>query len=282
MPTNKRKWWLAGLFSLLEPGLGQIYNGQILKGVLFLILPYFLYPLGLYLILNSFSAPKIYLFFALLPIYYIIVLFDSIVQAYRSGNAYMLKKYNRVYVYAMIPLLLGGIDLFFYDDYLKNTLAQTYKIPTSSMEPTLMQGDHILADQRTSARNPVSGDLIIFKFPPEEAKDYIKRVVAVSGDTVEIRNKVLYVNGTVRWFEKYTTHTDDSLRGPGDNYGPVVVPKDSFFVLGDNRDKSYDSRYWGFVDKAKIKGKAVFIYWSWDPKKRVVRWDRIGLRLPQT
>lgn len=126
---------------------------------------------------------------------------------------------------------------------------------------------------------PEREDIIVFKYPKDESKDFIKRVIGLPGDTVEVRNKEVYVNEKLI-DDTYAIHRDDN--GPfravpkRDNYGPVSVPLDSYFVMGDNRDRSLDSRFWGFVHFSKIKGKAFIIYWSWDGSDRWVRWDRIA------
>jgi signal peptidase I len=176
--------------------------------------------------------------------------------------------------------------------FIRAFVVQAFKIPSGSMEPTLEVGDHILVNKfiygiRLPVSNikiiPVStperGDIIVFKYPVEPDKDFIKRVVAVSGDVVEIRDKKVYVNG--RPVNGYTIkHTENRIlpesANPRDNFGPVTVPENSYFVLGDNRDNSYDSRFWGFVHDSALKGEAFIIYWSWDRNNFGVRWGRIG------
>jgi signal peptidase I len=170
-------------------------------------------------------------------------------------------------------------------------IVQAFKIPSGSMIPTLLIGDHILvnkfiygtkipfADKRILIfRKPEKGDIIVFKYPEDPSKDFIKRVIATEGDTVEERNKVVYVDG-VRLLERYAHHYDNGLRpggnDPRDSFGPITVPENKIFVMGDNRDQSYDSRYWGFVDLKQVLGKALIIYWSWDPDDWA-RFSRIG------
>lgn len=170
-------------------------------------------------------------------------------------------------------------------------IIQAFKIPSGSMIPTLLVGDHILVnkfiygtkipftDKRILIfRKPEKGDIIVFKYPEDPRKDFIKRVIATGGDTVEERNKVVYVD-SVRLSEPYAHHYDNGLRrggnDPRDNFGPVTVPANKIFVMGDNRDQSYDSRYWGFVDLKEVLGKALIIYWSWDPDDWA-RFNRIG------
>jgi len=170
-------------------------------------------------------------------------------------------------------------------------IIQAYKIPSGSMIPTLLIGDHLLVnkfiygtkipftdDRILAFRRPEKGDIIVFKYPENPKKDFIKRVIATEGDVIEERNKIVYVNGRALT-EPYARHVDGTLRlsmnDPRDNFVPLRVPKDKVFVMGDNRDQSYDSRYWGFVDLNYIRGKALIIYWSWDPDNSL-RVNRIG------
>ena len=176
--------------------------------------------------------------------------------------------------------------------FIRTFIVQAFKIPSGSMLATLQIGDHILVNKlRYGIRVPIigervvrfsdprRGDIIVFVYPVDTSKDFIKRVVGAPGDSVEIRHKQLYVND-----EKVDDPHANFVDGPGDtsrlsprdNYGPVTVPEDKVFVMGDNRDRSYDSRFWGFVPIDDVKGKAFVIYWSWDGEDRWVRWERIG------
>jgi signal peptidase I len=161
------------------------------------------------------------------------------------------------------------------------------------MMPTLTIGDHILVKKGYyNLKLPFSdesvfrfwppqrGDIVVFKYPEDETKDFIKRVIGLPGEVVEIRNKQVYVNQQPLE-EPYTVHNDPTVypreAQPRDYFGPVTVPQDSYFMMGDNRDHSLDSRYWGFVKFSKIKGKVFIIYWSWDKNDFRVRWDRVGM-----
>lgn len=189
-------------------------------------------------------------------------------------------------------------------------VVQAFKIPSGSMIPTLLVGDHILVSKLSYGLQwpgdcrvklalppvtcyttkylirfgqPQRGDVIVFRYPEDEEKDFIKRIVGVPGDVVQIRNKTVYVNGVAVPDQAYTQRIDpgiiDGAINPRDNYGPVTVPDHAYFVMGDNRDQSLDSRFWGFVREDKIKGRALRIYWSWSgqgPWTEWVRWDRIG------
>lgn len=174
---------------------------------------------------------------------------------------------------------------------IRTFIVQAFKIPSGSMLPTLLIGDHILVNKFiygtkipfTDKRilqftKPKRGDIIVFKYPEDPSRDFIKRVIAVEGDIVGGMNKKVVVNRQILE-EPYVQHTDNSAIGSisqRDNFGPFIVPKNKYFVMGDNRDQSYDSRFWGYVDIKDIKGKAFIIYWSWDSKKKLPRLNRIG------
>jgi signal peptidase I len=157
---------------------------------------------------------------------------------------------------------------------------QAYKIPSGSMLNTLLIGDHILVNKLAyKFSKPSFGDIIVFEYPLDPSKDFIKRVLGCPGDKLSIKDKVVYRNGQ-KISEPYTIYQDNNnLTTPGnprDNINEFVVPKGYYFVMGDNRDSSFDSRYWGFVKREMIKGKALIIYWSWQLKDPfIIRFDRI-------
>jgi signal peptidase I len=157
---------------------------------------------------------------------------------------------------------------------------QAYKIPSGSMLNTLLIGDHILVNKMAyKFSSPKEGDIIVFEYPLDPSKDFIKRVIGVEGDTIEIKDKKLYRNGK-RVDEKYTRYESNYIvpanLSPRDNLPEFKVPKGYVFVMGDNRDSSFDGRYWGFVNKKLIRGKALIIYWSWNFKDGSgIRFNRI-------
>ncbi|OGP56742.1 MAG: signal peptidase I [Deltaproteobacteria bacterium RBG_13_49_15] len=178
---------------------------------------------------------------------------------------------------------------------IRTFVVQAFKIPSGSMQETLLIGDHILVNkfiygikipflQKTIVPilTPKREDIIVFRFPEEPGKDFIKRVIGASGDVVEVRDKQVYLNHqpVKNAYAVYTDpHVIPGTIQPRDNFGPITVPPDSLFVMGDNRDHSYDSRFWGFVDLNAVKGKAFLIYWSWDKNRFGVRWSRLGNRI---
>jgi signal peptidase I len=170
----------------------------------------------------------------------------------------------------------------------RSSVVEAFWVPSGSMLPTIQIGDHLFVNKLAYGFHidlPLMNksfvftrwghlerrDVIVFVSPKDRQTDLIKRVIAVAGDTVEVRQKKLYINGeAVDDLHANYKRPDERNTVPRDNFGPVQVPAGKFFVMGDNRDESYDSRYWGFADENDVKGKATFIYWSgW-------KFDRLG------
>lgn len=175
-------------------------------------------------------------------------------------------------------------------------VVQAFKIPSGSMKATLQIGDHILVNKFiygiklrvpfTSVNYtlvpisfPKRNDVVVFIYPVDPSKDFIKRVIGLPGDTVQIKEKKVYINNQPMT-DPHGIHSDQRIipeaEQPRDNTPPIIVPPGKIFVMGDNRDESYDSRYWGFVDQKDIIGEAFIIYWSWDRTDFRVRWGRLG------
>jgi signal peptidase I len=191
--------------------------------------------------------------------------------------------------------------------FIRAFIVQAFKIPSGSMIPTLLVGDHILVNKfiygfhipftskKTFAfRKPEKEDVIVFIYPLDPSKDFIKRVIGVEGDTILIKGKKVYINGEL-YSDPYAHYIDDN---PGEgvvsrkNFGPITVPKNSLFVMGDNRDRSFDGRYWNkFVTLNQVRGEAFMVYWSngslhqraaWNLPMKILdaiiynRWNRMG------
>ncbi len=216
--------------------------------------------------------------------------------------------------------LVFALALFF---LVRTFLVEAFKIPTSSMEGTLLVGDFLLVNKAAygaevpflgltlpAVKEPQRGEVVVFNPPHDPLKNYVKRVVGVPGDTLEMRDKALFLNGVevqedfvqfvdasgtdavhpnMKWQSSHLlARATSPRRGRGyrpsrDNWGPLVVPSQSYFMLGDNRDNSEDSRYWGFVDRTAIRGQPWIVYYSFDttsgqkaPWLRAVRWARVG------
>jgi signal peptidase I len=206
--------------------------------------------------------------------------------------------------------------------FVRTFLVEAFKIPSGSMETTLLVGDFLLVNKMVygaevpftgkhlpAIRHPQRGDVIVFQWPVDPTKNFVKRLVGVPGDTLMMREGELYVNGVhqseryvshsepdmdptavdFEWQKKYLVKTAEAASGPPpsrNNWGPLVVPKDEYFVLGDNRDNSLDSRYWQFVPDSLIRGRPMFVYYSYDPDSldrmswlTRIRWTRIGERV---
>lgn len=202
-----------------------------------------------------------------------------------SGQPLKKKHIVREYAESIIVAILLALVI-------RTFIVQAFKIPSGSMEDTLLIGDHLLVTKFLygtkipftntkifKIRDPQRGDVIVFEYPEDPSKDFIKRVVGLPGDVVEGKEKKVFVNG--KPFENpHEIHKEKEIfpkaQNPRDTFGPVTVPPDSYFMMGDNRDRSYDSRFWGFVKSPKIKGKALIKYWSWDNDKFRVRFKNIG------
>jgi signal peptidase I len=183
--------------------------------------------------------------------------------------------------------------------FIRAFIVQAFKIPSSSMEPTLLVGDHLLVNKFIYGvripysdnifgkskkffewKKPQRGDVIVFIFPKDRSKDFIKRVVGTEGEKVAIIHNKIYIN------DKMIDDPWGDFRMPRssiEEYGPVKVPEGFLFVMGDNRDNSQDSRFWGFVNINEVKGKAFIVYFSWDSNAQkllnMIRWDRFGKRI---
>jgi signal peptidase I len=183
--------------------------------------------------------------------------------------------------------------------FVRTFVVQAFKIPTGSMENNLLIGDQLLVNKFVFAPTLSSwerlllptkqikrGDIIVFKYPVDPNRDFVKRTIGLPRETVELRDKKVYINGKpldepyVHFlFPSEGGPTEDASADPRRNYGPVTVPPDKYFMMGDNRDNSEDSRYWGFMPREYVKGKALFIYFSWNDDKpgllSSVRWSRL-------
>jgi len=185
--------------------------------------------------------------------------------------------------------------------FIRTFVVQAFKIPTGSMEENLLIGDHLLVNKFVFGPTvsplerkllPVTeikrGDVIVFKYPEEPERDFIKRVIGLPGETLEVREKKVYVNGSP--LDEPYAHYLQPVASPSEfhevtsfdvreRYGPVTVPVNHYFVMGDNRDNSQDSRYWGFLPRGNVKGKALIIYWSYEAEREDYQEEGAGATL---
>ena len=178
----------------------------------------------------------------------------------------------REYLETTIIALLAAI-------LLRVFIVSAYKVSSSSMEGSLFEGDYIFVNKMAYeyGTQPKQNDIIVFKYPNNPSKDFIKRIIAVPDQTVQIADKVVYVDGDVASIPLHSKHIDQRII-PGDlsfrdNFNEFIVPEGQYFVMGDNRDDSRDSRFWGTVPFENIRGKAVFVYWSWQPDPNAPGWE---------
>ena len=274
---KKRRPWVAGFLTVLVIGLGQVYNGEFNRGIM-----YYLGSLGISLLtaflMLVFPFPSNFLlFFSLGFIYFFYVFLKGWKEAKNKGNRYYLKPYNKVYVYAAFVFFSWYIINPLFSQFIKNNIVHAYRVVATSMVPTILDGDHILVDELIYKFSPpCRGDVIVFKYPKNEDQYFIKRVIGLPGETVSLRQKKCYINGNLLQ-EDYVIHASHhGFDYPElDNFGPLKLPSDFFFVMGDNRDWSMDSRSFGPVQQDKIIGKAFMIYWSGSIDQQIF-WDRIG------
>jgi signal peptidase I len=273
--TKRRNPIISFLLSFVMPGLGHVYNGQLLKGILFLVgfwvLFFALAFSGLILSLRGLICV-----IAAVAVCPILIATHAAIEASRLKEA-RLKWYNKWYVYVCAPLLVN-LALEAAAPFAGRHLAgvRSFKIPSSNMSPTLENGDHFIAKlEKYGDRVPRRGDIIVFPYPEDRSVSFVKRVIGLPGERIEIKDKVVFINDqrlADPWGEYKGKVTFPSDVNPRDSFGPVDIPEGAVFVLGDNRDNSFDSRFWGHVETKDIEGKAVFIYWSNDR-------NRIGTQL---
>ena len=184
--------------------------------------------------------------------------------------------------------------------FVRTWVVQAFKIPTGSMENNLLIGDHLLVNKFVFGPEPLAaerallpvrdirrGDVVVFKYPDEPERDFIKRVIGLPGETLELRNKTVFVNGQpldepyVHFLEPSHGGAEVTSFDVRERYGPVQVPEGQYFVMGDNRDNSQDSRYWGFLPRHYVKGKALMIYWSYEAGREDYAASGVGATVRQ-
>ncbi len=289
-----RKAWFASFLSAFVPGIGQFYNRQIFKGIAFITAM---------IVIAIFEGEYIVLLTIVGLILYVLGIkdaFDSAEKLNHSERRFF--QQNKIIVIFM--LIMFTLDSIPVSKIIKDNVAEAFQIPAGPMYPTLKVGDHLL----TAKSGPFfttlhRGDVVVFPYPEDPKKDFIKRVIGLGGDKIQIIKGELYINDLLVPSKKLDIQEEAVLSSSNTyfhpvvfeeqiedvtyqvqylhdksmtNGGPWIVPQGAIFVLGDNRDNSQDSRFWGFVETNTIKGKALKLYWSWDSEAKRVRWERIG------
>lgn len=307
--TRRRRPWAAALFSLVLPGLGQLYAGHPVAAVAAYVAQAGAVALALVLWLVVPGGPITIVAGALLAVgTFLAVSIHAWVLAARQPGAFELRSYNRWYVYLGVYVVVGVILGTRLQDGLKRRL-EAFLIPSGAMQPTLLIGDYLFVLKTPSARTDLAhGTVVVFESVEEAGLKVVKRVVGLPGDTLLMAAGALHRNGHVLE-EPFVIHTDPSrsedavqrarmrawqvAHNPAldtasyapdvQDWGPLVVPPDSFFALGDNRDASYDSRYVGFIPLNRVLGQPRVIYLSLAKdttgSATGVRWARLGMRV---
>lgn len=273
---KRRRPWLAALADVLVPPLGHVYAGRPGRGVVVSITFLLAGLLSLVLILRVESRALIGALFGLCIACRLAIPADAYVVARQTGVDYRPRRYNRWWVYLLLAaVLVAGGEVA--KPFIRRSM-QAFRIPAGSMMPTLLIGDHIWVDKAAyGGHDPRRFDVVVVGSPRDAAQTFVKRVIGLPGETVELRNGVVWIDGSPL-DEPQMLLASAGTAPANRNYGrlPVRVESGQYFVLGDNRDQSYDSRYWGPVSRTAILGRVHVIYWSWDSPGLRVRWERIG------
>lgn len=271
-PVKPRKPWLAAVLSLIATGMGQVYNGQWKKGVGFFVAEL---VLGLVMIPMFADFTSLAILVAFLVGFNVFVAGEAYATA-RGVDDFIPGRTNRWWVYAVF--IIGGLVLgAAFERVVQCCFYKTYQVPSRSMVPTLQVGDHFMVGILDADDALERGDIVIFKSPKDESVDFVKRVVGLPGETVEMRDWTVFVDGKPL-DEPYVFK---NLEGPLSvlkNIGPYTVPESAVFVLGDNRGKSTDSRVFGPVPRERVTGRALYIYFPGPGGKG--KWiERLGRKL---
>lgn len=279
---------LAALLLSVCPGLGQQYSGHIVRGIV----------LYASLIILSWLTAAIFMFvegragvalFAVPVIGFVMIAIDAFLLARRQPLEYRLRWFNRWWIYPAVFLLLLVTVNPLMDMIVGKTITRAHLARTDSMVPTVLNNDVLLVNKLAyRISEPERGDIVLIDFNRKRDSNItkmamgdqlVRRIIAIPGDTVEIKGRDLLVNGK-KTDEPYAFYSEsDRVLYVEENFGPVKVPENSYFVLGDNRNFSIDSRVLGFIDKGLIGGKITKILWSWNLDEKRIKWDRAGLSI---
>lgn len=267
--TNARFPWLAMALTMCCPGLGQLYCGRAARGLVMFGLFALFGPLVVGMSLVATSTASLWLFMACVLTYLIAAVWIALdakrIAQQMAGQDYSLRDYNHFAVYVLLSLssLPYSIGLAF---FLRANVMEAFVIPTRSMAPTLIPGDRILTNKLGISTHTFSrGDVVVFRNPENRRQNFVKRIAGLPGDTIEIKEGKLFING-----ESMHRDPDSTVSNPIPEATTQTVPAGSYFVLGDNRDHSHDSRAFGFLSHGEITGIVTYLYWP------AQTWSRFG------
>ena len=272
----RRRAWLAGLLQFVMPGLGNLYSGRPLRGLILFLSTQLVWIMTL--VVFARTTRPLNLLIGVVGLFGIwgFVVVDSVRCAWSANPEYRLARYNRWYVYILAVVLVSLANTYLLAAPVRAYVAQSFKTPTPSMEPTLLVGEHLIADMTSYMLSaPERGDIVVFR--AKEGTTQLKRIIGLPGETIEIRDRIVRINGN-DLVEAYVEFRRPQREGKfvGDAMELTRVPDDAYFLLGDNRDNSLDSRFIGPIKRKDILGKVKAIYLSWDSETGSVRWDRLG------
>ncbi len=294
-----RRRWKAVLLSLFVPGLGELYAGKPHSGAFTFVLIWFLLVAAIAALFTPLPVVAATLPFVIVLGTWVMIVRRAAKAAARAPQPYPLQPYNRWYWYLLAILVYAFVWQPSVVGFVRSRWGGAYRSPSAGMEPTLLAGDYFFVSRRPSARRPIRDGIVMLATPKYVL--VVKRIVGLPGDTLSVTDGVLVRNG-VRLAEPFVRLLDPRAEELNDgrawqiahlaggnphtyrpttrNWGPILVPADSVFVLGDNRDNSYDSRFYGAVGIDRIRGRPLVVYFSVDPEADglSVRWNRIGHR----
>lgn len=284
---RKRRIWASIVLTIFGAGLAPIYCGYLKIGIWLEVVSFVAVCLA-FVIVGMIPSMATLLIVLPICILFFLAIFIFNIRLTIISNRVEKPRINRVWWWIMGVFFVSNAVDYVTRSAINIGVIDEFDIPSTAMEPTLLKGDFIIASMDLTRGKIERGDIIIFKYPRDPNQMYIKRLVGIGGDTIRIEDKQVFRNGD-KLNEPYVIHIDSQIIPPSekltwglqlrDNMPETAVPQGQYFVMGDNRDNSQDSRFFGFVDQDLVVGKPRFIYLSWDADANLIRSERIGKRL---
>jgi signal peptidase I len=266
------------IINLLMPGLTQIAYGKIKRGIVLYLLFHVVVLASVFIALQPLRPFNIILPIFIFASVYFFIIIDGLLCAMKPENKLNMQPVLSVVLVVGLLIIDSSFVETMIKKLVKENIAEAFHIPAVAMYPSLMPGDFILVSKLPNNREPNREDIVVFHSPSDAHRTLIKRVVGLSGESIEVKDNNLYISN-IKQLEDYAADSlpvDSPEKEAPKNFGPATARENSFFVLSDNRNYGQDGRSWGFLDKDEIIGKAATIYWSWDKETHSIRWDRIG------